>query len=186
MTAEKTEIDVIDPQSDLYVLEDGFQVKVVALRTRQMLKLMRIITRGAAPILEDVGSVLMGGDEDELGGRLIGLMLFAIPEAENETMEFLQAMVQPADIVPGSSKLAREKNLAAQAELEVRMDNPSLNDMFGLVRLIISRESGELANLGKQLSSALTGSQTEEETPTAEQPEPPSESKTESKKTSKS
>lgn len=170
MTAEKTEIDAIVPESDLYALEDGFEVRVVPLRTRQMLKLMRIITRGAAPILDDVGGILLGGDEDDIGGRLIGLMLFAIPEAEDETMAFLQAMVEPASLAPGASKAAVEKNAEALASLEIRMENPSLTDMFGLIRLIISRESGELANLGKQLSASLGTTVDESSTASSDAP----------------
>lgn len=179
MTAEKTEIDAIDPVSDVYVMDDGFEIRVLPLRTRQLLKLLRILTRGAAPLFEDFSGALLEGDPDEISGRLIGLMVFAIPEAEDETMEFLRSMVEPVSLASGLSKQSREKNNAAQAEVDERMDNPGLTDVFGLVRMIISRESGELAALGKQIAAMLEGSQ-EAATPTQDD-----DSKKESKKTSK-
>lgn len=188
MTA-KSEIDAIDPQSDLYVFEDGFEVRVAPLRTRQLLKLMRIITHGAAPIFDDVASVILSGDEGEVGGRLVGLMLFAVPEAEDETLEFLRSMVTPSTLSSGTSANSLAKNQEAVAELDARMENPSLNDVFGLVRLIITRESGELANLGKQLTAALTAQSETQEPPQEETPEKPSAkaaSPNTSKKSSKS
>ena len=154
MTAA-TEIEAINPELATFEFEDGFEVKVSRLKTIQLLKLLRILTRGAGSVLEDFGGSLLSGDEEEIGGKLIGLLIFAIPEAEDETMEFLRSMVEPTQKVPGNGRAVKEQNLLLEAQVDEVLINPPLGDTIGLISRIIENEKSEMARLGKQLGSIL-------------------------------
>ncbi len=156
MTAS-SEIDALDPVDDSkYELSSGLVVAIEPLKTRQFFRLFRIITHGAPAYLEGSLTGLFEGDTEEVTTRLVAMIVFSVPEAEEQTMDFLSSMVRPVDLETGAaSKAAQVRNDQRWNEVEAAMVNPSMEDTLGIVELIIRREAKDLAALGKRLMSML-------------------------------
>lgn len=148
--------DRINPEPVDMKLSTGVLVSVNRLRTREFFKLMKIITTGAGRMLMEFR--LDGGlGEEEFIGRLMALVILAIPEAEDETIEFLQAMVKPIGINEGRnlSPSDKDKNSEIWAEYSASMTNPDITDTVDIVEKIIRTEAGDLQRLGKRLASMM-------------------------------
>lgn len=157
--AEDSEIERLDPEPVIIKLMTGLPVEVVRLRTRQLFRLMRILARGATPAALatlNFGSSDSPEDNREFASRLLGLVVQAIPEAENEAIIFLNSMCQPAGIVvkpPAKlSKAESESNDALFERFSRDMFNPELEDTLSILEVIIANEAGEIQALGKKLS----------------------------------
>ncbi len=153
-----SELDRIDPVPDYLTLRSGLEVHLLPLRTRQLFKLLRIITHGAGQQLLTSG--IDFADEPQVFiQKLLGLVLFSIPDAEQEAIDFLQSMVEPADLcekqVRDMSKSEREGNIAAWTALNVELYNPDPGDTIDIIEVIVQRESGDLQALGKRLRQFL-------------------------------
>jgi hypothetical protein len=152
------ELDRIDPVPDYLTLKNGIEVHLLPLRTRQLFKLLRIITHGAGQQLLTSG--IDFADEPQVFiQKLLGLVLFSIPDAEQETVEFLQAMIEPADLtnkpVRDLSNKERDANIAAWTALNMEMYNPDPSDTIDIIEVIVQRESADLQALGKRLRQFL-------------------------------
>ena len=152
-----SELDVLDPVPEQVKLTSGTTVILERLRARQFFKLLRILTHGALPLVAD-GS-LFRLDPDLDGAvflqRLLSVVLLAIPDAEDETIDFLRAMVKPVGLIerPGLSKADFTRNNALRDQLTVELDNPELEDLVNLVEAIVRREAEDIQALGKRLVS---------------------------------
>jgi hypothetical protein len=156
--SEDNDIDRIDPLPAFLTLASGIEVHVLPLRTRELFKLLRIITHGAGQQLMNAGLDFT----DETGvflQKLLGIILFSIPDAENETVAFLQAMVEPAGLpdkpVRDLSKQEREGNIEAWTRLNLEMYNPDPQDTISILEHVVRRESADLQSLGKRLRGFL-------------------------------
>lgn len=149
-----TDAEVIVPDGEIIKLSTGFRLKLQPLKSRQFLKLLKIITHGAGGMLLNVR---WSGDDspEEFGAKLLALVGYAIPDAEDEVIEFLKAMTEPADLVDGRRLSADDKkrNNEAIEEFMVEMDNPELEDLVTLVEKIVLREAADMQALGKRLMS---------------------------------
>ena len=152
-----SEEDILDPVPATYTLVDGTVVSIEDLKTRQFFRLFRIITHGAPAYMEDGITSLFDGEGEEIVGRLLAMVVFSIPEAEQETIDFLVSMVKPVGLTEGNSlsKQAIERNRSLWDDVDKALANPELEDTFGIVELIIRREAKNLAALGKRLLSRL-------------------------------
>jgi hypothetical protein len=156
--ADDSEIDRLDPEPAEVKLVSGFAVEVVRLRTRQLFRLMRIISRGATPAA--MSQLNFGADDPEgqkeFAGKLLGMIVMAIPDAENEAIGFLQSMTQPAGIIQKTpaklNKQESEHNDALFERYGKEMFNPELEDTLSLLEVIIAIEAPEIQALGKKLS----------------------------------
>jgi hypothetical protein len=152
------EMDALDPQARFLTLEDGMEVEVVPLKTRQLFRMLRILTHSAGGRLLDFNFNLSAEDFTE---RLVVLFALSIPDAEDETIEFLRSMVQPAGLMgKGKSdrqlnKQEREHNDAAWAKVNAVMFNPDPMDTMSLIEAIVRLESPHLQSLGKALAAML-------------------------------
>src|SRR5712692_7173706 len=152
------ELDRIVPLPAFITLASGIEVHVLPLRTRQLFKLLRIITHGAGQTLMQSGL-----DFQEESGvflqKLLGIILFSIPDAEQEAVDFLQAMVEPADLVDKGirdlSKQEREANIASWTALNIEMYNPDPSDTVDIIENVVRREAADLQALGKKLTGFL-------------------------------
>lgn len=160
MTAKKASIDVpedldaLSPSSDTITLESGFEVKIERLRTRGMFKLLKIVTRGAGPILMQMK--LNFEDSEAFVGQLLAVVMMAIPEAEDEALEFIQFMTVPSEYNPDSkAKGAAEKNKELFERLALELDDPNPLDTMNIIARIIENESHDIQALGKQLAALL-------------------------------
>lgn len=172
MTTVNPELDSLDAQPEGPItLESGTEVDVNRLRTREMLSLLRILTRGAGAALADL---TFEGDASDFAARLIGIALVSIPEAEDETITFVQRMVSPHGLILGRrlSKPEQEINSNLLDGLAAEMINPELEDLFSIVERVIRTEAPHVQALGKKFAFLLqtaTGTQTSTDQTPADQ-----------------
>jgi hypothetical protein len=152
MAKSTTDVEVILPESDHVTLLSGMQVSLQPLKARQFFKLLRIITHGAGGML--LNMKFSGEDTpEEFGGKLLALVGFSIPDAEDEVIDFLLAMTKPVGIIEGKSlnKQDREINTKLSEDLVAELYNPELEDLVTLVEAVVKREAEDLQALGKRL-----------------------------------
>lgn len=146
---EKDDVERLleDPSTPL-ALSSGTVFTIRQLRLREMLRLLRIVSRGSASAL---GAVDLDFDNpDEFVQTFIALVIFAIPEAEDETIDFIQSMVDIAE-PSGNAKADAASRLSLVNELA----NPDLEEAITIITAIVSHEGRDLAALGKRLRSLL-------------------------------
>lgn len=146
------DVEVIVPENETVTLSTGSVVHIQPLKARQFFKLLRIITHGAGGMLLNI-QFSPNDTPEAFGAKLLALVGFAIPDAEDEVIEFLLSMVEPDGIKSGKNitKADRENNKALVEELVAEMDNPELEDLVTLVEAIVNREAADLQALGKRL-----------------------------------
>jgi hypothetical protein len=138
---------------------DGRKVEIQRLKLRQLFRLLRIITRGGAgyiPMLQD--AMAIAGDEERaeaFGTQLIAIALIALPEAEDEAVEFLMSVVEPVGLTPGMDKKQRETNENLRRNLTEYLFNPEPEDAIIIIEAVVTRERNDLVALGKRLSAAF-------------------------------
>lgn len=166
-----TEIDQLDPISSSITLTTGHTVEILPLKTRQLFRLMRIITRGGAGLL---GTLKWSEGAEAFTTQLLAIVVWAIPEAENEAIDFVKSLVA----------IPTGKDLPETAEIAVALENPDLDDLVSILEVVIRRDGPHVQALGKRLRSLLeaavkTGQITPAEAeamkggPAAETTEPP-------------
>lgn len=155
-----SELDALDPVPDTITLSDGTEVKLLDLKARQFFKLLRIISHGPAMAALSNSSNLLQGDPEAVVMRLVGFLLVSIPDAYEETLAFLQDMVQPNGLKDVPDNADKSTKVAAAGynkdkwtQLAKALDNPEIEDVVDLVDAIIKRESGDLVALGKKVAS---------------------------------
>lgn len=152
MTTENADIDTIASAPTDLTLVSGTKVQVERLKTRQLMRLMKILTRGAGPALSD----LSFEDGAELAGQVLATVAFSIPEAEEETIEFVQSMVSPVGLIDNPrSGPEHEVNIGLIEALEAEMRNPELEDLISVLERVITVEAPHLVALGKRLALLL-------------------------------
>lgn len=157
---ERDEIERLDPEPDApFKLETGLEIRVVPMRTRQVFRFLRILTHGAG------GAVLAGGLDfndkpEEFAQKLLAIATLAIPDAEQETMEFLASMCEPAGLRKprAGEKLGDEADRANQElwdRLNTDLFNPDPLDAIDIIERIILNEATDLQALGKRLGRMM-------------------------------
>lgn len=179
---------MFDPIPETVVLSNGVVVRLLRLKTRQFFRMLRIVTRGAGGFLSDVG-LSMEDSTDDFIAKLLGLLVIAIPEAENEAIEFIGSMVEPDGLVdtPKMSKDDKAQNELLWLNLQDALRNPELEDFIDIIEAIVRREASDMQALGKRLRRMFEVAQKVGLTKPAENPEDPEpliESETVSSKTS--
>jgi hypothetical protein len=148
------DVDALAPEPDVIKLASGFAVRVDKLKTRGMFKMLKIVTRGAGPIIMQMD--LNFDNQDTFSSQLLGVVFMAVPEAEQEAIEFIQSMVTPADYNPDArTKDAEQKNKELFERLAVELDDPEPDDTFSIIEKIIENEAGNIQALGKRVAAAL-------------------------------
>jgi Holliday junction resolvasome RuvABC endonuclease subunit len=162
MTTGNTDIDTIASEPTPLTLESGLEIKIQRLKMRQLMALLKILTRGASEVLATL-SFNAESSQEEFTGQLIGATILAIPEAEEETVEFIQRMVSPAGIKEGRlSKADIQRNVELEQQLRAELDNPELTDLVVIVSEIITAEAPHIRALGNQLGVLLKAFRTSE------------------------
>jgi len=144
------------PPSEPLKLSSGLLIRTVPMRTRQVFRLMRVLTHGAGGALV-AGALDFNAKPEEFIGKLAAIAMMAIPDAEDETIQFLASMCEPAAItkpVPGGelSEKQREANDALFKEMNRELFNPDPIDTVDIIERIIRTEGADLQALGKRLS----------------------------------
>lgn len=154
-TKTDTEISALTGEGENLTLSSGLEITIERLKTRQLFKLVKIITSGAGGLL---GNLNLNADSDagEFAGQLLALALVAVPEAEDEAIDFVRSMVSPVGIVEGKlTKKQQETNEKLLTDLYVELHNPELDDLVTIFEKIIENESTHIQALGKRLMSIL-------------------------------
>lgn len=144
----RDELDRMDPAPLEMRLVSGTEFELESLKLRQFLRLLRIITRGASDVLDT--TTLDMENPQEFIQTFLGMILFSIPEAEEETVDFLKSMVRPKEMTGNP-----EKDLIKVRELGRELDNPELEDTITIIQVIVEREGEDLRALGKRLGTML-------------------------------
>ena len=169
-----TELDALDPITDRVTLSTGTVVDLERLRARQFFKLLRILTHGAGPALSDLFRMDPNEKPEVFGARLISMIVLSIPDAEDETIDFLRSMCLPAGLTTGRelNKQDTERNRDLWRRVTRDLDNPDLDDLVTLIETIVRRESDDIQALGKRLMAMFklaekTGQLSGSRTPTS-------------------
>lgn len=153
------ELDALDPVPGQVKLSSGTVVVLEDLKARQFFKLLRIVTHGALPVMQDMSIFKMDPDADtaEFTGRLLSLMLLSIPDAEDETLEFVRSMCKPYGLIEGRklNNQDTERNNALWASLDQELFNPELDDLVDIIEAVVRREAKDIQALGKRLGAML-------------------------------
>lgn len=151
-TFDTSDIDRLDPKPGRVTLASGTEVAIQPLKTRQFFKLLRIITHGGAGMIPQMRfSAEM--DDSELAGQLIGLVIFAIPDAEDEAIDFIQSMCLPVAYPTGNRQADKEM----LANLAIELDNPEVEDIITIIEAVLQQESGDLKSLGNRIAAMIKG-----------------------------
>ncbi len=154
------ELDALDPVPEQLKLSSGTIVEIEDLKTRQFFKLLRIVTHGALPLMQDLSMFRLDPDADlgEFTGRLLAVLVMSIPDASDETIDFVRTMVKPVGLIEGRklNKADQERNDFLWATLDHEMENPELDDLITIVEAVVKREAADIQALGKRLASMMT------------------------------
>lgn len=154
MTTKETANDVLSSEPTVITLTTGTKIRIERLRTRQLLRALKVLTNGAADVL--AGFSFDSEDEESFAANILASLIFAIPEAEDETIEFVQSMVSPAELVDEpKTKADKLLNADLYKKLEKELFNPELEDLISIVEVIIKNEAPHVAELGKRLMLLL-------------------------------
>lgn len=146
------ELDSLLPSNTSLTLSNGLELEIEPLKTRELLKFLKIITHGAGSMLTHI-DLSSTSSESEFLSRIMSLVVLSIPDAEEETIEFISAMTKPKGLAVGRSlnKQDTANNVAKWTELRSALDNPELEDLISILEKIVSVESSDLQALGKRL-----------------------------------
>lgn len=132
-----------------FQLASGDIVVIRQLKFREFLRLLRIVTRGASSNM--AGMQVNFGDTDSFVQTFFALTLFAIPEADEEVIDFIQGMVDPAELTGNKSV-----DEAKRQRLYVELSNPEMEDVVNIIAKVIAAEGADLQALGKRLMNMWT------------------------------
>lgn len=170
------ELTALAPAGEQLTLSDGTKVTLRDLKARQFFKLLKILTHGPTVQLmarNGVGS-LFAGSPEEILVKFVTYIGISIPDAFDETIEFLYDMLDPAGLTDRTDKASQAENNAKVKHLAEYMSNPELDDVVDLVDAIIERESGDLLALGKKVAKLLNLAKRTGQLPTPQTSQGPS------------
>jgi hypothetical protein len=150
MTTPNPDTDTLVPDERIVTLVSGSQVRVLPIKLRQLLRLLKILAGGAGSAIQAFSAD--ESDEDVATSIMFALVL-AIPEAEDETVDFIQSVVLPAGYVEGRrlSKQQQKDNDELIEELAEELFNPELEDSLAIIENIVKFEAPHIRELGKKL-----------------------------------
>jgi len=153
-----SEIDTLVPvpEDGKITLSTGTVLVLQPLKARQFFKLLRIVTHGAAPVLP---TLQFNADDstEEWVQKFLAVVLMALPESDQETLEFIASMVKPDGLIEGRklNKADEQRNDALWDAVEKDLNNPELEDLLTIIEAIVRNEAEDLKALGKRLMSML-------------------------------
>ncbi len=171
------ELDALDPVPDQVKLQSGTIVVFEDLRSRQFFRLLRIVTHGALPLIQDTSLLRLdpNGETGEFVERMLTLLLLSIPDAEEETILFVQSMVKPYGLIEGRrlNKADKERNDYLLESLDEELNNPDLDDLVTIVEGIVRREAKDIQALGKRLMAMFKLAEKTGQVPSSPNPTSP-------------
>lgn len=163
MTTESAELTALTAEPAPITLVSGMEISVERLRTRGLMAFLKILTRGASEILDTL-MFNQSDSQEEFTGKVMGALILAIPEAEDEVISFINKMVVPANLKTGN-KLTKGDliaNDALERQLRDQLRDPELDDMLTILSQIVEVEAPHVMALGKRLSLLIQAQRTSE------------------------
>lgn len=147
-----TTIDVDDART-VITLTNGTRVAVKPLKTREVLKLAKIVTNGGSGFLPQAIQMAQNiEDKETFIGILTGLVITTIPEAEDEVVDFIRTVVERVDEGPADeTKEGRTKRAGLDLELSIHLQNPPIDDSLDIILEVLKAEKDTLQSLGKRI-----------------------------------
>lgn len=131
--APEPDLEAIAPdEGKVYV--GGVQVRVKRLKFREILSLARIVSNGAGAGMSQFSIDTSSPEAMQTG--ILGILTFALPNAADETFEFLQQVVEPVNT--GNQ---------AKKQLQQAMDNPELDEVLDVINLLVGQEMDDIFEL---------------------------------------
>ncbi len=151
----ESELDRLDPTLPVVKLSTGYALDIQRLKTRQLFRLLKVLTHGAGPALMQSNLNFNEDSPQEFGQKLLALVIMSIPDAENEFIEFLASMCQPHGLANGKklTKQQGEDNTALWTRYNEELHNPDPMDLLDVVEVIVKTEAPDLQALGKRLAA---------------------------------
>lgn len=149
--AASKDVEVLEPTPEGIKLSTGDFVNIKPLKTRGLFKLLKIVTSGLGDL---IAAVSLSDDEEEFAGQMIGMIIAAVPEAEDESMEFIRAMVEPTGLIPKPKTNAdKARNEALELSLDEALEDPEPIDTFAIITALVEAEAENMMSLGKQVQA---------------------------------
>lgn len=149
------ELDRLDPSTgDDLKLSDGTVVVVQRLRTRQFFKMLRIVTVGGGHILPTLD---LDPESEGFAETLVAALVFSIPEAEDQVIDFLRSMVALKDPAEREGE-GRDRESQAEADERVLgavLENPDMDDTVSIIERVVQNEIEDIKALGKRLGGMM-------------------------------
>ena len=139
MTATET---LLPDTREPITLSNGMVVVTTPMRTRSLLRLLKILTRGVFWAIPQ----LMKADKTTVVEEVMGALIIAIPEAEDATIDFVKSVL----VVDGASPTTQER-----AALDLFFDDPPIDDLLLVLEQVITHEAEDLTALGNRLTGML-------------------------------
>ena len=133
------DIEAILPDAQDYEI-DGIPARVKRLKSREFLALLRVLTNGAGA---HFGSMDLSGDAEEVGAKIAGLAIMAIPNAAEEFTDLLTLVVEA-------------KDRARSGDLAKALQNPDIDVLIDVITIIAEQEKDDIASLVGKARAALT------------------------------
>lgn len=100
-----TDLRVINPVEQTVTVA-GISCRVRRIRMRELLLAARVLTSGVGPNLQTID-----WDDDNVDQYVLGLLLMAIPEAYQEVLDLLRALVEPAEGLTDAQRNAFQQEM---------------------------------------------------------------------------
>jgi hypothetical protein len=153
----ESELDRLDPQPAVVKLKSGFEMEIQRLKTRQMFRLLKVLTHGAGPLVQQ--QLDFGDTAEDFGRKLLALVVISMPDAENEFIDFLVSMTKPVGLIEGKgrklNKQEQEDNQVLWRRYEEELGNPEPMDLLDMAEVIVAQEAPELQALGKRIAALM-------------------------------
>ena len=152
-TTTDNEASIIDGAPATIPLSTGLEVEIQRLKMRQLMRAARIITHGAG----DAITALNLDSVDDFAESILPVILLAIPDAEQEAIDFIISMVQPVGFQQNPRTDAdRKRNAALYSPMIDVLANPEIDDVFTIFEKVFEQERPYLESLGKRLSALVS------------------------------
>jgi len=121
-------------------MPSGLKVRVKRMRTRELFQFVNAVSTGLGGNLAFLLSAAEA-DIDSFSSQVISLSLMAMPQAPDETLAWVAAMVDPVD--------------DEEEDFRRYWANPTLEDLTVLLKTILEQEREEFGSLGKELEKVV-------------------------------
>lgn len=115
------------PQLPGTVTVAGVECTVNRVRTRELMLLARVLTRGIGENLQ-----MVDFESDDAEAQIMGLLVVAIPEAGEEVVDLIRVLVRPLEKLPDQDPRA--------AGFHEEMQNPDVDTTLDTLAVLVRQE----------------------------------------------